>query len=86
MPTDLAKFYRLPRAQQTELRWDEGTLLATRWEGPNAVLFTLFGFFCEVRYDSETNTLLRTHCFTDNAGLEKYLNHVSLAALNEPEW
>jgi len=54
-------FRTLPLLQQATLLWTSGTLLASRWEGQQAVgLYQLGDFYCELFYDTTTYALLRT--------------------------
>lgn len=77
-------FQTMPFDQQLTMLWAHGRYLARRWGEDTVVLYALFGFFCEVHYDAETNTLLRTHSFLGTAGLEGYIAGIGLGELVEP--
>ncbi len=74
-------FYLMSFDQQLSMLWGHGRYLARRWGEEPVVLYALFGFFCEVHYDADTNELLRTHCFTGTAGLDAYLVGIGLGEL-----
>ena len=78
-------FRLLSLKAQLAVVWAEGRYLAQRWEGEDTVvLFALFYFFCELYYDAQANTILRTHCFEGRAGLEAYLPAIDLNELLLP--
>jgi hypothetical protein len=63
------EFQALTLEQQAAVLYTEGTLLASRWEGHQAVgLYQVNDFFCELSYDTQTYALLRTHAFTSLEG------------------
>lgn len=61
-------FRHLSLAQQMELLWDEGFLLAERREATRTVeTYELpGGFFCEVYYEAYTDVLQSTRCFASS--------------------
>jgi len=63
------EFQALALGQQAAVLYTEGTLLASRWEGHQAVgLYRVGDFFCELSYDTQTYALLRAHAFTSLEG------------------
>ncbi len=68
LPLGCHAFRRLPLAQQLALLWDEGALLAERWEGGYTVeLYHVpGGFYCELYYDAPTDALRGSRCFTSS--------------------
>jgi hypothetical protein len=83
MPTNYEQFRLLPFAQQLPLLWVEGTYLARRWEEEDAVgLYHMAGgFFAEVYYHGEDNSILNVDCFTSSAFLEDYAPGINLGDL-----
>jgi hypothetical protein len=83
MPSSYEAFRLLPIEQQLPLVWVEGTFLAKRWEEEDAVgLYHMEGgFFAEVYYDSEDNSILNVQCFINSACLEDYSHGISLKDL-----
>ena len=56
-----AVFRTLPLSEQAAWLWASGKLLASRWEGRQAVgLYHMGEFQCELFYDTTTYTLLHT--------------------------
>jgi hypothetical protein len=63
------EFQALALEQQAAVLYTDGTLLASRWEGHQAVgLYQVGNFFCELSYDTQTYALLRAHAFTSLEG------------------
>ena len=66
-------FCSLPLPQRAALLWTEGTLLASRWEGSQAVgVYQVGDFYCELHYDTTTYALLRTRLITSVEDLRWY--------------
>ena len=83
MPTTYEQFRLLPFEQQLPLVWVEGNFLARRWEEEDAVgLYHMAGgFFAEVYYDGEDNSILNVDSFTNSAFLEDYSHGIGLGDL-----
>lgn len=80
MSTTYEQFRLLPFEQQLPLVWVDGSFLAWRWEEEDAVgLYHMAaGFFTEVYYNGEDNSILNVQCFTNSAFLEDYSHGISL--------
>lgn len=66
----LENFRSLSLPEQAALLFAEGTLLAHRWEGYQAVgLYQIEDFFCELSYDTTTYALRGTRAVTCLADL-----------------
>jgi hypothetical protein len=74
MPLALRPFAELPLAEQLLLLRHEGTFLAAQGEKDQGILLYHLagGFFCEVYFYPELNTVLHTRCFTDSEALAAY--------------
>jgi hypothetical protein len=83
MPISYEEFRLLPFEKQWPLVWSEGTYLARRWEEEDAVdLYHMAGgFFAEVYYHGEDNSLLNVDCFTSSTVVEEYAHGIKLGDL-----
>lgn len=74
MPLALCSFANLSLAEQLLLVRQEGTFLAAQGKKDQGILLYHLagGFFCEIYYYPEQNTVLHTRCFTNNAALTNY--------------
>jgi hypothetical protein len=74
MPLALRPFANLSLAEQLLLLRQEGTFLAAQGVRDQAILLYHLagGFFCEVYFYPELNTVLHTRCFTNSGTLADY--------------
>ncbi|MBC8155460.1 MAG: hypothetical protein H7Z72_21435 [Bacteroidetes bacterium] len=73
-----ADFTALSTNAQLDMLYDEGEILANRYEGECIfLLYSLYGFYVELRHDAYTNTIQRVTAFRDTALLEPYLPYLS---------
>ncbi|GAA4419147.1 hypothetical protein GCM10023187_53200 [Nibrella viscosa] len=82
MKLGLNEYTILPLDEQASLLWVYGThLLNMKQLGKWYILYQLWDFFVEVRYDQECNEIEGLSTFNSNRALEPYLSEIALADL-----
>ncbi|KAB7730055.1 hypothetical protein F5984_12795 [Rudanella paleaurantiibacter] len=73
-----AEFTQLSTAQQLDILYYQGDILANRYEEEHIfLLYSLHNFYVELRHDAYTNQLQAVSAFKDTEQLEAYLPYLT---------
>ncbi|ANE51583.1 hypothetical protein [Flavisolibacter tropicus] len=75
-------FNTLEELEQADTAWNNGTLLAERFESFHCIqLYQLEDYYIEVTRHQHFNVILKVTSFKDTAPLEPYLKAINIDAL-----
>ena len=75
-------FTTLEELDQADAAWNQGTLLAERFEDFHSIqLYQLEDYYIEVTRHQHFNVILKVSSFKDTTHLEPYLNAISIDGL-----
>ena len=78
----LYEYKQLDEVEQATILWDKGVHLGERFNGEhNILLYQIDGFYVEVFYHPEQNTIVRMRSFRCTDQLRLYLNNIEIAHL-----
>ena len=76
----LSEYNLLEGRQQYDILWDNGTFLGDRFEGKyKYALYQLDGFYAEIKYHYENNSIEGLRAFRNANQLEPYLMGIDIS-------
>ena len=78
----LPQFYALNEGEQMENLWDNGVHITERQDKTfRYILYSLFSFFVELKYERNDNNLLGCRAFKNESQLEPYLPNIDISEI-----